>query len=64
MLYFSFLQNEYPGMFTFDEALKLINIERIGNLHSAIDNAKSLAKMVTHLYHYGAKLVQVTDWIF
>lgn len=51
-------------MFDFVEALKFIGIERIGNLHSAIENAKSLAKLITHLYYRGARLEQVTNWIF
>lgn len=47
---------------TFAEALQLIGIKQIGNAHSAIDDTKTLAEMMLHLYNRGAKLVQATDW--
>lgn len=58
---FSVFQKKFDGTYNFAEALKFINVEQV-NAHSAIDDAKMLAKMVTHLYNRGAQLLQVTDW--
>lgn len=55
-------QDTYSVKTTFGEALKLINIEQVGHAHSAIDDARSLAKMIMHLYNRGAAFRRVTDW--
>lgn len=59
---FSFLKKTYLARMTFAEALNVINIEQVGRAHSAIDDAHSLAKMITHLYHRSPRFGQVTDW--
>lgn len=58
------LQKEYPDEhFEFEEALNRIKLQQIGNAHSAIDNAKSLASMMHHLYKKGnTKFFYVTEW--
>lgn len=60
LLFFIF-QRTYPGRYTFAEAMKHINIEQVGNAHSAIGDAKTLAQMLIHLYRRGANLTKVTD---
>lgn len=49
------------GRFTFATALKRIGIGQVRNTHSAIEDAKSLAEMMKHLYNSGAKFSRVTD---
>lgn len=55
-------QRTYPGRYTFAEAIKYVSIEQVGDAHSAIGDAKTLAKMLQHLYRRGANLTQLTDW--
>lgn len=55
-------QKTYLVKTTFAEALKLINIEQVGHAHSGIDDAKTLAKMMKHLYERGVNFGRVTDW--
>lgn len=63
VIHFCFLlQRRYPGKFTFATALQYIGIVQVGNAHSAIDDAKTLATMMSHLYNNGAEISKVTDW--
>ncbi|XP_055299820.1 ERI1 exoribonuclease 2-like [Sitodiplosis mosellana] len=55
-------ERKHPGRYTFQEALDFISIKQTGNAHSAIDDARTLAKMVLNLYRSGAEFHKVTDW--
>lgn len=61
-IFFFSTKRKHPGRYTFQEALENINIKQTGTAHSAIDDAKTLAKMVSNLYQSGAKFSEVTDW--
>lgn len=62
IIYLQF-QKVYPGKFTFDEALKHINISQAGQAHSGIDDAKTLAKMMIKLYKVRPSFFdRATDW--
>lgn len=60
---YSFLfQRKYPGEYTFEEALKHANIVQTGNAHSAIDDAKTLARLMINLYKAEANISAVTNY--
>lgn len=46
----------------FSDALKQIGVEQTGQAHTAIDDARNLAKMVMRLNAMGADFTRATTW--
>ncbi|XP_031627688.1 ERI1 exoribonuclease 2-like [Contarinia nasturtii] len=58
-------KNKFPcEQINFEQALRQLNVPRTGNAHSAIDDAKTLAKLMNRLNERGARICEATTYHF